>query len=458
MRAAIVTSRKIRRRCGVANATCAGAISGTERIESLEKDSTDLVYLVPFALLETPGWNDHRVRLARASRFYVVFGKELDSRKIMNAARGRRARCARSDHRQKRALLSALEQAANAQALWWQTLRRAGRGRRGKLTGRSRRDEGPARIHSTPWPTDATIPHPRRIRHGQGSAWPRRFTRARARGDSCDQLRGVARGIAESELFGAEKGAYTGADRAKPGLVEEAAGGTLFLDEIGELPLAAPAEIIRFLETRQRAAWQHQGIPLAGARDLRHNRDLHRDADGGLPPRFILSPGGNQSSPRRRCAIARRTSRIWRGCFCGRRASAWAKNFESLEPELVYKFQLHDWPGNVRELRRPSSGWRFHYDGPVMRGRLVGTAAARDARPASPSRQIARLGRAAEWRCRSVSGIRRRCSGAGSRWAGAGASRSRAVDAGGRRGPHLGAAQVGIHPTTLYRWRKTGKV
>src|SRR5581483_11951067 len=57
--------------------------------------------------------------------------------------------------------------------------------------------------------------------------------------------------LVESELFGFERGAFTGANQAKIGLLEAASGGTLFLDEIGEMPLAVQAKLLRVIETRQ---------------------------------------------------------------------------------------------------------------------------------------------------------------------------------------------------------------
>jgi len=89
---------------------------------------------------------------------------------------------------------------------------------------------------------------------------------------NCAVLKGE---LLESELFGHEKGAFTGADRARPGRVEAARGGTLFLDEIGELPPPLQAKLLRLLQEKE---YQRLGSDRTQSADLRliaaTNRDL----------------------------------------------------------------------------------------------------------------------------------------------------------------------------------------
>src|SRR5499433_1589788 len=71
-------------------------------------------------------------------------------------------------------------------------------------------------------------------------------------------------GLLESELFGYERGAFTGAQHPKPGQVEVASGGVLFLDEITEMPLTAQAKLLRVLQ-------EHEFFRLGGVRPMRMN-------------------------------------------------------------------------------------------------------------------------------------------------------------------------------------------
>jgi sigma-54 specific flagellar transcriptional regulator A len=84
----------------------------------------------------------------------------------------------------------------------------------------------------------------------------------------------LSRELLESELFGHEKGAFTGAVRAKPGRLEQAAGGTLFLDEIGELDAAVQAKLLRVLQERE---FERVGGTRTLSTDVRIVCATHRD-------------------------------------------------------------------------------------------------------------------------------------------------------------------------------------
>ncbi|MGI9175431.1 MAG: sigma-54 factor interaction domain-containing protein [Rhodothermales bacterium] len=92
----------------------------------------------------------------------------------------------------------------------------------------------------------------------------------------------IPEGLIESELFGAEKGAYTGAVEKRTGYFEEGDGGTIFLDEIGEMPLAAQVRLLRVLETGE---FSRVGSSLTRRTDARivaaTNKDLGREMQAG---------------------------------------------------------------------------------------------------------------------------------------------------------------------------------
>ncbi|GBO85555.1 sigma-54-dependent Fis family transcriptional regulator [Marinobacter adhaerens] len=158
--------------------------------------------------------------------------------------------------------------------------------------------------------------------------------------------------LLEAELFGAEKGAYTGADKRRTGLVELANGGTLFLDEIGELPLTLQAKLLTFLEThRFRAVGGQKEIDA----DLRviaaSNRDLQTEAQAGtfredLFYRLNVMPLTIPSLAERKEDIPVLTSN-----FVTELAAQEGCKPIRLTPETLTRLCNYDWPGNIRELR-----------------------------------------------------------------------------------------------------------
>ncbi len=158
--------------------------------------------------------------------------------------------------------------------------------------------------------------------------------------------------LLESELFGYERGAFTGAVQAKPGLLEVADGGTLFLDEIAELPLAMQAKLLRVLESREVT---RVGGLKSRAIDVRFicatNRDLVTLVRSGAfrQDLYFRLNGISLVIPplrSRRAEIAPLAQAfIIQACRdAGRRQVP-------ITADAMRQLETHDWPGNVRELR-----------------------------------------------------------------------------------------------------------
>jgi two-component system, NtrC family, response regulator AtoC len=158
-------------------------------------------------------------------------------------------------------------------------------------------------------------------------------------------------GLIESELFGHERGAFTGADRQKPGRFERAAGGTIFLDEVGELPLSAQAKILRVLQQRE---FERVGGTETLRTDARiisaTHRDLAKEVAAGRfredlyyrlnVARIVIPPLRDRPEdiPALAEHILRRVER----------RQGWAEL--SLSREALSNIQVRPWPGNVRQL------------------------------------------------------------------------------------------------------------
>lgn len=158
--------------------------------------------------------------------------------------------------------------------------------------------------------------------------------------------------LAEAELFGYEKGAFTGADHARPGRFEEADGGTLFLDEVGELPLAVQGKLLRVLETGQ-----VQRLGSGKVRDVNvrlvaaTNRDLEAAVHAGsfradLYYRLAVVPIRVPSLRERLDELEPLARHLLQ-----RLAARHQLPVPDLHPQALQVLRSYSWPGNVRELR-----------------------------------------------------------------------------------------------------------
>jgi two-component system, NtrC family, response regulator GlrR len=154
----------------------------------------------------------------------------------------------------------------------------------------------------------------------------------------------------ESELFGNEKGAFTGADRARAGAFEEADGGTLFLDEIGELPLPLQPKLLRVLEAREvRRIGSAQPRKVNVRVIAATNRDLREEVNRGSFRQdlyFRLEVMRLRVPP-----LRERPDDI---PVLVEHFRTLAKPGDAAPPfseETLRSFVAHPWPGNVRELR-----------------------------------------------------------------------------------------------------------
>ena len=157
--------------------------------------------------------------------------------------------------------------------------------------------------------------------------------------------------LLESELFGHVKGAFTGADRSRHGLVEAAEGGTLFLDEIGDMPGQMQVKLLRVLQERRiRRVGGSEEIPV----NVRVITATHRDLDG-----LVREEQFREDLYYRINVIRVRVPALREHIddlpefvrhFIDKHAKRMGRPGADLSPELLRAFSGYHWPGNVREL------------------------------------------------------------------------------------------------------------
>jgi DNA-binding NtrC family response regulator len=161
----------------------------------------------------------------------------------------------------------------------------------------------------------------------------------------------VVETLFESELFGHVKGAFTGADRDKPGLFEAANEGTLFLDEIGDMPLATQAKLLRALQNQEiqrvgslQARKVNVRVVAATHRNLRQavaDRQFREDLYYRLAMVEIQVPSLAERKEDLPLLIRH---------FVAKFAQQFGKTIRGVTPRARLVLERHAWPGNVREL------------------------------------------------------------------------------------------------------------
>ncbi|MFT3912302.1 MAG: sigma 54-interacting transcriptional regulator [Ferruginibacter sp.] len=157
--------------------------------------------------------------------------------------------------------------------------------------------------------------------------------------------------LVESELFGHEKGAFTGAIEKRKGKFEQANGGTIFLDEIGELPLAMQVKLLRVLQERE---IEYVGGSAPLKIDVRivaaTNRNLEHEVAKGnfrldLYYRLNVFPITLPALRERKTDIEALVH-----FFADKYSQAFKKTFNGIAPSMLEKMYAYNWPGNIREL------------------------------------------------------------------------------------------------------------
>jgi transcriptional regulator with PAS, ATPase and Fis domain len=177
---------------------------------------------------------------------------------------------------------------------------------------------------------------------------------------------GLTETLFESELFGYEKGAFTGANARKKGLVETAEGGTLFLDEMGDVPMSMQVKLLRLIES---GAFRRVGSVETQQADFRLVAATHKPlqqmvADGRFRQDlyYRISAFPIHLPPLRDRAA---DIPMLVDSFLQRGGNT--KHRVSVQPEAMAWLQAHDWPGNIRELRNVLDRARLFADDGIVR-------------------------------------------------------------------------------------------
>jgi DNA-binding NtrC family response regulator len=418
-----------------------------QTVQDLNHDTAELVYILPIEAIEDPAWPQLRVRLAQANRYYLIAGQGLQTAQIVNATRDGAFDVLSLDDSDRR-WFDAIDKAVASQRVWLKLYGGTRLTAPESLLGNSAAMKSLRQAIERLGPTVASV-----LILGESGVGKERVAAALHAASGRGQFvalncAAIPKELMEAELFGAERGAYTGATRTRPGLVEQASGGTLFLDEIGEMDIKLQPKLLRFLETRKTRR-------VGGNTEIQSEVRVLSATNSNLESEIALGKFRSDLYYRLSEVILHvpplrtRPEDIpqFAMAFLHLAGERLGKFFDSIEPELIRKFQTYEWPGNVRELRNAIDRVAILYDGPTLRAAwweppqpsfqnpadlaLSSASAQNHGAPLLPGLPLSRK--------QKLESARRLLESSGNdlTWV---------------------AAQLGIHPTTLYRWRKAGKL
>jgi len=197
--------------------------------------------------------------------------------------------------------------------------------------------------------------------------------------------------LLESELFGYEKGSFTGATQQKKGRIESAQGGTLFLDEIGDIPLALQVKLLRFLQ-------DHEMNRLGGRENIKvdvrvfaaTNVDLQAAINGGRFREDLFYRLSVLTIPIPCLRVRGSDIPLLANMFLMKSASAHKKLLKGFTPQAIESLRTHHWPGNVRELENRVMRAVVMAEGKYITTETLGFHASSSVEPDSPTLRGAR--------------------------------------------------------------------
>lgn len=173
--------------------------------------------------------------------------------------------------------------------------------------------------------------------------------------------------LLESELFGHERGAFTGADRKRIGRFEQADGGTLFLDEVGDMALSVQAKLLRLLQEQR---FERVGGVETLATDVRiiaaTNQNLPALVEAGQFRRDLMYRLNGYTIALPPLRERKGDVQLLSEHYMRTASRALGKRVEGIDPEALAVLERHSWPGNVRELQNVIRFGVLHTAGQIM--------------------------------------------------------------------------------------------